>query len=99
MILLFACSAAVLCYVVHFKESLLLWLIVWARGPRPPFFASNMTPSMSLAISAFTRDAIGRKLENALVARTTRPGLLEIVVVSDASDDGTDAPSFAGTRA
>ncbi len=46
---------------------------------------------MSLVISAFNEAAvIRRKLENAL-SLDYPPGLLEIVVVSDASDDGTDA--------
>jgi cellulose synthase/poly-beta-1,6-N-acetylglucosamine synthase-like glycosyltransferase len=53
---------------------------------------------MSLVNSAFNEDAvIRRKLENAL-SLDYPAGLLEIVVVSDASDDGTDAivSEFAG---
>jgi cellulose synthase/poly-beta-1,6-N-acetylglucosamine synthase-like glycosyltransferase len=68
----------------------LLWLLVRLRGERPVQRAS-MTPSVSLVISAYNEaPVIRRKIENAL-SLDYPAGALEIVVISDASDDGTDA--------
>lgn len=76
---------------------LLLRLVVWVRGPRP-VRRQEITPTMSLVISAYNEEAvIRRKLENAL-ALVYPPGRLEIAVISDASSDATDAivDEFAG---
>jgi len=75
---------------------LLLSGIVRVRGPRP-FRRRDILPSVSFIISAYNEAAvIGAKLANAL-ALDYPEELLEIVVVSDASTDGTDdiAASFA----
>jgi cellulose synthase/poly-beta-1,6-N-acetylglucosamine synthase-like glycosyltransferase len=67
----------------------LLRLVVRVRGPRPVRQAPIMPP-MTLVISAYNEaEVIARKLENALSLTYPREAL-EIVVVSDASDDGTD---------
>ena len=79
---------AVLAYL-YLGYPALLWLIVKARGTRHVRRA-DITPSMSLVISAYNEEAvIGQKLGNA-IALDYPPGLLEIVVISDASSDGTD---------
>jgi cellulose synthase/poly-beta-1,6-N-acetylglucosamine synthase-like glycosyltransferase len=68
---------------------LLLRLIVWVRGPRP-IRRAEVTPAISLLISAYNEAAVIRKkLENAL-ALDYPAEALEIVVVSDASTDATD---------
>ncbi len=57
---------------------------------RRPLIAGNAQPSVSLIISAFNEaKVIADKIENALALDYPRE-LLEILVISDASDDGTD---------
>jgi cellulose synthase/poly-beta-1,6-N-acetylglucosamine synthase-like glycosyltransferase len=88
MWLLLVISLAVLGYV-YVGYRLLLALVVLLRGRRPVARA-NVTPFLSLVISAFNEAAvIRRKLENAL-RLAYPPDKFEIVVISDASDDGTD---------
>jgi cellulose synthase/poly-beta-1,6-N-acetylglucosamine synthase-like glycosyltransferase len=88
MTLLLTLSLAVLLYV-FIGYPLLLRLIVWLRGPRA-VRRQDVTPFISLVISAFNEAAVIRqKLENAL-ALDYPTDALEIVVVSDGSDDGTD---------
>ncbi|BCS33212.1 hypothetical protein TBR22_A24390 [Luteitalea sp. TBR-22] len=94
LVVLVAC-VAVLGYVLV-GYPLLLRAIVGVRGPRPVARAP-ITPPVSLIISAFNEaDVIAAKIENAL-ALDYPAGLLQIVVISDASDDGTDeiVASFA----
>jgi cellulose synthase/poly-beta-1,6-N-acetylglucosamine synthase-like glycosyltransferase len=68
----------------------LLRLIVRARGPRPVQRA-EITPDVSLVISAYNEGAtIRAKLDNTL-ALDYPPSALEIIVVSDTSIDDTDA--------
>lgn len=87
---------AVLSYVfVGYPQ--LLRLIVAIRGPRRVAKA-DVTPAVSLVISAYNEaDVMAGKLRNALALDYPRE-LLQVVVVSDASDDGTDeiVRSFAG---
>ncbi len=65
----------------------LLFLLSRFRGP---LIAGNAQPSVSLIISAFNEaKVIADKIENALALDYPRE-LLEILVISDASDDGTD---------
>ena len=67
---------------------LLLWVLVRLRDRRVR--PGDATPSATLIISAFNeKDAIAEKLANAL-ATDYPAGALEILVVSDASTDGTD---------
>ncbi|MGB0598536.1 MAG: glycosyltransferase family 2 protein [Rubripirellula sp.] len=64
---------------------------------RRPIGTGNGTPSVSLVISAYNEAAvIGEKLDNSC-ALDYPAGQLETVVISDASDDGTDeiVQSFA----
>ncbi len=69
---------------------LLLRLIIHVRGPRA-VAKDDITPTVSLVISAFNEaDVIAAKLQNAVTLDYPRD-LLQIVVISDASDDGTDA--------
>src|SRR5690606_32926176 len=68
----------------------LLWLIVRLRGPRQVRHGEAL-PRVSFIISAYNEEGVIReKLENALAI--DYPGdRLEIIVISDASSDGTDA--------
>ena len=85
---LFVASVGALAYV-YAGYPLLLRLIVGLRGARP-VRKQAVTPYVSVVISAFNEaDVIREKLENAL-ALDYPADRLEIVVVSDASDDGTD---------
>lgn len=70
---------------------LTLWLATRARGPyRPPAPSPAFEPSVTLMISAYNESAVlEAKLDNAL-ALDYPHDKLAIVVVSDASDDGTD---------
>jgi len=75
---------------------LILQLLVWIRGARPVRRGTER-PRVSLVISAYNEEAvIAGKIRNAL-ALEYPAGRLEIVVVSDASSDATDAvvKSFA----
>lgn len=85
----FFLSCAALVYV-YAGYPAILQLIVWIRGARPVARGAAL-PRVSLLISAFNeQDVIASKIDNAL-ALDYPAGLLEIVVVSDASSDGTDA--------
>ena len=100
MTLLVVLSVAVLGYV-YVGYPALLHLVVRVRGRRRIRQAA-VTPRLSLVISAYNEaDVIGRKLENTL-ALDYPAGQLEVVVISDASDDGTDevvkAFSHCGVR-
>ena len=88
MLVLLALSLAVLGYV-YVGYPALLQLFVRLRGARRVRQA-DVTPPLSLVISAYNEGSvIRRKLENALSLSYPREAL-EIVVISDASDDGTD---------
>jgi cellulose synthase/poly-beta-1,6-N-acetylglucosamine synthase-like glycosyltransferase len=82
-------SLGVLLYL-YAGYPLILELIVRIRGPRRILRGSQL-PRVTLIISAYNEKAvIGTKLQNALALDYPRDRL-EIVVVSDASSDGTDA--------
>jgi cellulose synthase/poly-beta-1,6-N-acetylglucosamine synthase-like glycosyltransferase len=86
----------VLAYVIA-GYPLLLRLLVWLLGPRRVRQA-DITPTLSFVISAFNEaDVIRTKLQNAL-SLDYPADRREIVVISDCSDDGTDAivHQFAG---
>lgn len=88
MVLVLLLSLAVLGYV-YGGYPLLLRVVVRLRGARPVRKA-DITPSLTLVISAFNEAAvIRRKLDNAVSLNYPREAL-DIVVISDASDDGTD---------
>lgn len=87
LVLLVGC-ASVLGYVLV-GYPLLLRLVVHLRGPRL-VAKRDITPPVSLVISAYNEgDVIAQKLDNAL-ALDYPIDALQIVVVSDASDDETD---------
>ena len=95
MLFVLGLSVAVLIYV-YVGYPALLRTIVRLRGARRVRQA-DITPPLSVVISAFNEaSVIRRKLENTLLLSYPRDAL-EIVVVSDASDDGTDeiVSSFA----
>ena len=74
---------------VYAGYPLLLKLIVWVRGRRP-IQKHDITPSMTLVISAYNEARVIRqKLDNAL-AIDYPAGQLQVVVISDGSTDGTD---------
>jgi cellulose synthase/poly-beta-1,6-N-acetylglucosamine synthase-like glycosyltransferase len=88
MLLLFLVSTGAMAYVLA-GYPLLLKLIVAFRGPRP-IRRADVTPRLSFVISAYNEAAVIReKLENALSLDYPRD-LLQIVVISDCSSDGTD---------
>jgi cellulose synthase/poly-beta-1,6-N-acetylglucosamine synthase-like glycosyltransferase len=85
---LLALSLAVLIYV-YLGYPLLLSLLVRLRGARAVQQGDGLPP-VSLVISAYNEaKVIARKLDNAVQLDYPKE-LLEIVVVSDASTDGTD---------
>ena len=82
-------SLAALGYI-YFGYLGALRLIVWLRGPRP-IRRSAIAPPLTLVISAYNEAPVIRnKIENALELDYPADHL-EILVISDASDDGTDA--------
>ena len=85
-VLVLSLSALVYVYVGY---PALLRLLVWIRGPRR-VRQRDHTAAQPGHLRAYNEsEVIGRKLDNAL--SLVYPGdRLEIVVVSDASDDGTD---------
>ena len=86
VILGIAAGALLYTYVGY---ALVLWLLVQLRGARRVRHGTQR-PRVTLVISAFNEAAVIRqKLENAL-ALSYPAGRLEILVISDASDDGTD---------
>jgi cellulose synthase/poly-beta-1,6-N-acetylglucosamine synthase-like glycosyltransferase len=89
MLLVLGLSLAMLAYV-YVGYPALLRLVVQLRGARRVRQA-DITPPLSLVISAYNEAAvIRRKLDNAISLSYPRDAL-EIMVVSDASTDGTDA--------
>jgi cellulose synthase/poly-beta-1,6-N-acetylglucosamine synthase-like glycosyltransferase len=88
MLVVLAITLAILGYI-YVGYPVLLRLAVSLRGVRHVRQA-DITPPLSLVISAYNEAAvIRRKLDNALALLYPRDAL-EIVVVSDASNDGTD---------
>lgn len=87
--------AVIIVGYVYVGYPIVLWMLT--RWRCRPVFQENISPSVTLLISAFNEvRVIGSKLENAL-ALDYPCDRLEIVVVSDASTDGTDSivESFA----
>ena len=81
-------SGLVVVYVYAGYPLLLSWLSRFMAKPRRP--NEQFVSSVSLLISAFNEeDVIAGKIENAL-ASDYPAELLEIIVISDCSDDGTD---------
>lgn len=74
---------------VYFGYPLLLAIASRIVGP-PPARAASTDPTVTLIISAFNEaDCIEAKIENSLALDYPREKI-DILVVSDASDDGTD---------
>ena len=84
-IVFWSCSIAVITpYVIY---PVTLFLLSRLRRPQRP---GSQTRSVSLVISAYNEASVIReKLENAC-SLDYPPDLLQILVISDASDDGTD---------
>ena len=75
----------------YFLYPLLLWFIRKIRTPLKPDKDPETWPPVTLIISAFNEEqVIGQKIENALQLDYP-PDKLQILVVSDASTDRTDA--------
>src|SRR4029077_5552055 len=81
--------SAVLVAYVYLLYPALMWLL--AKGFRRQHIINDqIRPKVTLLVSAFNeRGVIGNKIENSL-ALDYPPEHLEIIVVSDCSDDGTD---------
>lgn len=96
MELIFWLASAVIVYV-YLGYPVLLALLRFAGGGRPVAIAAH-EPNVTLLVSAFNEaDVIADKIRNSLALDYPREKL-EILVISDASDDGTDAivGEFAG---
>ena len=88
MLTLLAVSLALLGYVYVGYPAFLL-IVTRLRGPRRVRQA-DITPTVSFVISAYNEaDVIRRKLDNTLAIAYPHEAL-EVVVISDASTDGTD---------
>src|SRR5262245_15917567 len=88
MLTLFLLSVGILAYVLV-GYPLVLRMLVAVRGAKP-VRRREVEPPVSFVISAYNEaDVIKGKLENAL-ALDYPAGKLQIVVISDCSDDGTD---------
>ncbi len=85
---LFWASAALVGYIYLLYPALLWLLTFWRR--RPCYAEPREWPPVSLIITAYNEAAVIReKLENSL-ALDYPQGKLQIIVVSDGSQDGTD---------
>jgi cellulose synthase/poly-beta-1,6-N-acetylglucosamine synthase-like glycosyltransferase len=94
----FVTSLVALLYI-YAGYPLILQLLVWLRGPRA-VRRGDALPRVSMVISAYNEaEVIGAKISNAL-ALDYPAELIEIVVVSDESSDGTDdiVTAFADPR-
>lgn len=90
MTTLFWLLLALILYV-YAGYPLLLALIRALGGSRPARIAENTEPYVTLIVSAYNEEkVIGEKIENCL-ALDYPPQSLHVIVVSDASEDGTDA--------
>lgn len=88
MTLLFWFLLALVLYVYAGYPLLLLLVRALARGRAPA--RADIEPPVTLVISAFNEEAvIGEKIENCLALDYPRDRL-QVIVVSDASDDRTD---------
>ncbi len=86
IVLWFSLSAVLATYAVYPVSLMLLGAL---RRRRPPV-AGNATPRVTLVVSAYNEAAVIRdKIENALALDYPRDRL-EVMVISDGSDDGTD---------
>ncbi len=82
-------SCVVLLVYAQVGYPLLLAALARVKRPRPAVAALNATPSVSLIVAAYDEGAvIGAKVSNALALHYPR-GLLEVIVASDGSADGT----------
>jgi cellulose synthase/poly-beta-1,6-N-acetylglucosamine synthase-like glycosyltransferase len=89
MVVAFWLVGAVILYVYAGYPALLV--VLRALGAGRPVAQGEHEPRVTLVISAFNEaDVIAAKLRNSLAIDYPRDKL-EIIVVSDASDDGTDA--------
>lgn len=90
-----AWSALILIAYVYVGYPLALTLLAMVR--RRPVSQANVTPSVTLLVSAFNEeDVMAQKLRNTLTLDYPKDRL-EVIVISDASTDGTDriVESFA----
>ena len=88
MEVIFWLLAAVVVYV--YAGYPLLLVVLSALGARRPVRTAETEPSVTLIVSAFNEAAvIAEKIRNSLALDYPREKI-EIVVISDASDDGTD---------
>ncbi len=87
MIILFCLSILLVAYA-YLGYPLVLWALTKIRGR--DVRKSEIFPSVSIIIAARNEaDKIRQKIENTLTLNY-RPGLVEVIVASDASDDETD---------
>lgn len=86
---LFWTSASLVVYTYLLYPALLWLLTFWKR--KPAYAEPRQWPAVSLIITAYNEEAVIReKLDNSL-ALDYPPEQLQIIAVSDGSDDGTDS--------
>lgn len=96
-VFMFWLSFGLLCYV-YFGYPLFLFVFARPRGVQQ--IPDQPLPRVTLLISAYNENAvIGQKLTNSVSLDYPRE-LLQVIVISDCSDDGTDeiVKSFASNR-
>ena len=76
----------------YFLYPLLIWILAKFKPPaEPAYLADDELPSVSIIIAAYNEEkVIGRKVENTLQLNYP-PELMQVIVVSDGSDDRTSA--------
>ena len=74
---------------VYFGYPVLLWILTLRRPPRTHQIA-QIEPSVSLIVSCYNEAGVIREKLDNVCALDYPSGKLEIIVVSDGSDDGTD---------
>jgi cellulose synthase/poly-beta-1,6-N-acetylglucosamine synthase-like glycosyltransferase len=74
---------------VYFGYPLLLYLLTW-RKPPVSHYQNDITPTVTLIISCYNEAVVIRAKLNNAIALDYPKDKLDVLVVSDGSDDGTD---------
>jgi len=84
-------TSLLLIVYVYFGYPVVLHLLRWITGGRPVEKSESIRPNVTLIISAYNEESvIADKIRNSLAIDYPKERL-EVLVVSDASDDNTDA--------
>ncbi|HEX7049653.1 MAG TPA: glycosyltransferase [Longimicrobiales bacterium] len=85
------CAPVLLVAYAYAGYPLLLWLLAHLRRPAAPPAPPAQWPSISICVPVYNEEAQIRGLIESLLALDYPPEKRQILVVSDASTDGTDA--------